>query len=289
MTGQNKDNSNQSKLSRLQAELPAGLLATGEWLKARGYYRQLLSHYVSSGWLESPARGVYRRPGEPLKWQQVVVSLQSLLRLPVHVGGLTALEIQGYGHFVRMSGVMAIHLYSLAHLPSWLAKLPIQDGFVVHRERLFDEEEPGFAEADAHVARDAGAHAMPLRTGLTQIVWGEYDRPITYSTAERAMLELLDEVPQRQSIEHAALLMQGLADLSSRRVLGLLKVCRSIKAKRLFLALASRHGHHWVAPVVEAVDRGEVDLGKGKRSLVSGGKLHPKYLITLPEESDVRG
>ncbi len=102
MTGQNSENTNQSKLSRLQSELPAGLLATPDWLKARGYYRQLLSHYVGSGWLESPARGVYRRPGSPLKWQQVVASLQNLLKLPVHVGGLTALEVQGYGHFVRM-------------------------------------------------------------------------------------------------------------------------------------------------------------------------------------------
>ncbi len=289
MTGQNHQSSNQSKLSRLQAELPAGLLATGDWLKVRGYYRQLLSHYVSSGWLESPARGVYRRPGPPLKWQQVVASLQNLLRLPVHVGGLTALEIHGYGHFLRLSGVMEIHLYSLVHLPSWLSKLPLRDRFVVHRERLFNEEAPEPAEAGTPVAREAGAQAVPLRAGLRQIVWGEYDQPITYSTAERAMLELLDEVPQRESIEHAALLMQGLSDLSSRRVLELLAVCRSVKAKRLFLALASRHSHHWLAPVVEAVDRGEVELGKGKRSLVPGGSLHPKYLITMPEESDVRG
>ncbi len=278
-----------SKLNSLQRDLPEGFLASSAWLKKKNYSDQLLKKYRDAGWLESPARGVYRRPGPPLKWQHVVASLQNLLALPVHVGGLTALEIQGYGHFVRMSGVMTIHLYSLVRLPSWLAKLPLQDKFVVHRERLFDEEEPGLADAGINVVRDASAHATPLRAGLRQIVWGEYDRPITYSTAERAMLELLDEVPQRQSVEHAALLMQGLADLSSRRVLALLAVCRSIKAKRLFLALASRHRHHWVAPVAEAVDRGEVELGKGKRSLVSGGKLHPKYLITLPEESDVQG
>ncbi|MDP2238715.1 MAG: type IV toxin-antitoxin system AbiEi family antitoxin domain-containing protein [Burkholderiales bacterium] len=278
-----------SKLNSLQRDLPEGFLASSAWLKKKNYSDQLLKKYRDAGWMESPARGVYRRPGPPLKWQHVVASLQNLLAFPVHVGGLTALEIQGYGHFVRMSGVMTIHLYSLVRLPSWLAKLPLQDKFVVHRERLFDEEEPEFADAGINVARDASAHATPLRAGLRQIVWGEYDRPITYSTAERAMLELLDEVPQRQSVEHAALLMQGLADLSSSQVLALLAVCRSIKAKRLFLALASRHRHHWVAPVVEAADRGEVELGKGKRSLVPGGKLHPKYLITLPEESDVRG
>jgi len=280
---------NREKLNLLQQLLPEGLLVQAAWLRGHGYPSNLVAHYVKRGWLESPARGVYRRPGPPLKWQHVVASLQNLLAFPVHVGGLTALEIQGYGHFVRMSGVMTVHLYSLVPLPSWLVKLPLQDKFVVHRERLFDDEAPEPADASINVARDASAHATPLRAGLRRIVWGEYDWPITHSTAERAMLELLVEVPQRQSIEHAALLMQGLADLSSRRVLELLAVCRSIKTKRLFLALASRHRHHWVAPVVEAADRGEVALGKGKRSLVPGGKLHPKYLITLPEESDVRG
>jgi hypothetical protein len=61
-----------------------------------------------------------------------------------------------------------------------------------------------------------------------------------------------------------------------------------VKVKRLFLAFAARHAHQWVARVVEAADRGDVNLGKGKRSLVPGGKLHPKYLITLPEPSPVR-
>src|SRR3990172_2197604 len=122
MTGQIVNATNRSKLSRLQDALRPGLLATAAWLGKRGYYRQLLDHYVSAGWLESPAHGVYRRPGSPLKWQHVVGSLQNLLELPVHVGGLTALEMQGYGHFARMSGIMTVHLYTLATLPSWVTK-----------------------------------------------------------------------------------------------------------------------------------------------------------------------
>ena len=155
--------SSQPKLSRLQRELRPGLLATTASLAGRGYSRQLLDHYVSSGWLESPARGVFRRPGPPLKWQHVVASLQNLLQLPVHVGGLSALEIQGHGHFVRLSGVMTVHLYTLARLPSWLTQLPLKDTFVVHRERLFNESATAPGASVTHVARDVTAQKQVER------------------------------------------------------------------------------------------------------------------------------
>ena len=282
MGGQSKKSVNQSKLGRLQHELRPGLLATTAWLGKRGYSRQLLDHYVSAGWLESMAHGVYRRPGSPLKWQHVVGSLQNLLELPVHVGGLSALEFQGYGHFARMSGIMTVHLYALAPLPAWLDKLPLKDKFVIHRGRLFDEEGRGLTSAAVDVARDAAQHTGPLRVGMKEIVWGEYDWPITYSTAERAMLEFLSEVPRTETIGHANLLMQGLRNLSPRRLTQLLAQCRSIKVKRLFFALAE-HNHQ---PWLKELDKSKIDFGKGKRALTPGGKLHPEYLITLPHNID---
>ena len=119
--------------------------------------------------------------------------------------------------------------------------------------------------------------------------WGAWDEPLPVALPERAMLEFLDAVPARQTLEHAALLMQGLHDLGSQRVLALLAACRSVKVKRLFLALAARQDFQWVKPVLVAADRGEVELGRGKRSLVKGGRLDPKYQITVPDASDVRG
>ena len=50
-----------SKLNQLQQELPEGLLVDAAWLEANGYSSALRSQYVSSGWLDSPARRVYRR------------------------------------------------------------------------------------------------------------------------------------------------------------------------------------------------------------------------------------
>ena len=50
----------------------------------------------------------------------------------------------------------------------------------------------------------------------------------------------------------------------------------------MFLALAERHGHAWF----KYLTLDQVDLGSGKRMLVPGGRLHPKYLITLPKDLD---
>jgi len=272
------------KLNKLQYLLPAGLLATTAWLGKHGYPTNLLAHYVARGWLESPARGVYRRPGPPLKWQHAVYSLTQMLEGPVHVGGLTALELRGYAHFLKPRGLGQVDLYLGAKPPGWLAKLGLAERFVTHPNTLF-----AFAATALH---EPPPPAYALRQEVHAVAtepWGAWDDPLPVALPERAVLEFLDEVPARQSLEHAALLMQGLHDLGSKRVLELLRACRSVKVKRLFLALAARQRFQWVKPVLAAADRGEVDLGRGKRSLGKGGRFDAKYRITVPEDSDVRG
>lgn len=256
-----------AKLNQLASILPEGALASAAWLVKHGFARDRLARYVPR-WLESPARGVYRRPGAPvLKWQEVVVALHRETLPGVHVGALSALELRGYAHFLKPRGPGTIHLYSDEPLPGWVHKLPLKARFAEHRNRLLP----------------------PQLFAVDALPWGVRDEPMPVSRPEQAMLEFLDLVPKQQSLEHAMLLMGGLVDLSSKRLVELLAACRSVKVKRLFLALASRERFQWVKPVVAAADSGRIDLGKGKRSLVPGGKLHPKYMITLPDASNVRG
>jgi len=103
-----------------------------------------------------------------------------------------------------------------------------------------------------------------------------------FSTPERAILELCDETPDSALVNEANALMQGLATLRPQLVSALLEHCDSVKTKRLFLALADRHRHAWLAHV----SLQNVDLGSGKRVLVKGGKLNAKYQITLPADLD---
>jgi hypothetical protein len=104
--------------------------------------------------------------------------------------------------------------------------------------------------------------------------------PIRYSSKERALLELLDELPHRESFHQADMLMEGVTDLSPRRLQTLLEACASVKVKRLFFFFADRHRHVWRS----RLDMERVDLGAGKRVLVKGGKLDPTYQITVPSD-----
>ena len=71
-----------SKLNLLERHLPEGLVVDASWLAKHGYSTSLRSQYVKAGWLEQPARRVYRRPQGSLGWQRVVISLQTLLEYP---------------------------------------------------------------------------------------------------------------------------------------------------------------------------------------------------------------
>src|ERR1700722_100233 len=88
------------KLNSLEREFPEELFVDAQRRTRHGYSIGLRSQYVAAGWLDHPARGVYRRRRGSLTWQQVVVSLQTLLGRTLVVGGRTALELQGYAHYL---------------------------------------------------------------------------------------------------------------------------------------------------------------------------------------------
>jgi CHAD domain-containing protein len=104
------------------------------------------------------------------------------------------------------------------------------------------------------------------------------------SAAERVIMEVLYGVPQFDSYEEGRLLMARLTMLRPRVVQNMLKKCASVKVKRLFMLLAENCEHAWV----KKVDLSRVDFGKGKRTLVKGGRFHPKYRITVPNTETAR-
>ena len=267
-----------NKLNQLKRSLPEGLLVDAAWLENRGYSRSLRSHYVASDWLEQPCRGVFQRPRGKLRWEQVAISLQSLLDYPVAVGGRTALNMQGHAHYLRHSQPPT-HLYGYSGLPGWLARLNLDQPFVCHNShRLFPTLSfpQGKIPLDYLKSEDSG---KTLNCGLRIVSWGQWHWPLVLSTPERAYLELLDELPGKETFDEVDKIMEGLVNLSPRRVQMLLENTRSIKVKRLFLFFAHRHGHRWLNHLQEE----KINLGTGKRKLVQNGVLDPNYLITVPE------
>jgi Transcriptional regulator, AbiEi antitoxin, Type IV TA system/Transcriptional regulator, AbiEi antitoxin N-terminal domain len=266
---------NPSKLNSMIQRLPEGLLVDSAWLEQQGYSRALRHQYVNAHWLEQPARGVFRRPRGQLVWEQVIVSLQHILKFPVSVGGRSALELNGQAHYLSQTPTR-IHLYTDKKLPSWIFKLPLPQEFISHNRlgllNLSTEEK------SQQINETAATYQTDLLRGL--MLFGGGDMPLIISTPERAYLELLDELPQHESFHTADMVMEGLTNLSPRRLQTLLEATNSIKVKRLFFIFAERHNHAWL----KHLDMQKIDLGAGKRMLVKGGKLHSKYLISLPEE-----
>lgn len=274
------------KLNWLEQNVPQGLLVTASWLTEHGYSSSLRTQYVAAGWLEQPARGVFRRPAPRghLRWEHAVISLQMLLQFPVVVGGRTALEIQGYSHFL-MHERREVHLYGNKAPPSWLDQLPLKVRFVFHKDtRVFrnDSVTRALTNLGWDIKADKSHSIDPLQTGFTRQPLGTWDWPLTLSRPERAILEMLDELPKRESFHQAEKLMEGLANLSPRRLQKLLEDCTNVKVKRLFFFFADRQNHAWL----KHVDRSRIDLGKGKRVLVRGGRYDPTYKITVPEDLD---
>lgn len=269
------------KLNWLEKHLPEGLLVDASWLARHGYSTALRSQYLARDWLQQPARGVYRRPRGTLDWQQAVVSLQTLLEYPLAVGGRTALELQGYAHYLPQAAT-EVHLYGPTKPPGWLFKLPLDVRFVWHNDcRLFRSK---VIRKSAIITDEKSENRKneQVEAGLTAQAWGQWRWPLTLSTPERAILELLDELPTGESFHQADKLIEGLANLSPRQLQALLVDCKSVKVKRLFFYFADRHQHAWL----KHLKKEDIDLGKGKRMLVKGGKLDPAYQITVPEDLD---
>ncbi len=253
--------------------VPYGLVVTKSWLLAQGLSRHTLDNWVKSGQLASVVYGVYKRPDTKLTWQGVVYSLQRM-GSDLRPGGITALIYQGLGHYLELGKHQTVHLYGQEHLPVWLNKLLPDVTFVRHNEAqlLGRHNQNGFDALNEFETK------MPTDMALSF-------SDIVASSPERAWFEILLDVPEKISFEHADQLMQGLVNLSPKRLNKLLALCQNVKVRRLFLWFAERHRHAWFEKLdIESYTWESGSLGSGKRVLAKGGKLDSKYLITVPEE-----
>ena len=294
---------NNQKLKTLINQLPSGLLADSTWLERRGYYQSIRNRYVNDGWLERPAHGVYRMPGGRLQWEHVVISMQSLMEFPVVAGGVTALHIHGYTHYVPFGDLPYVCLYGSRKPPGWLFKLPCWTRFRFHKtQRLFPDlpitpSPPDLYEWSADPSgavenavntgtRDSRANdeAEFMAASFTRDYWGMRDWPMAVSTTERAMLESIDMLPKHEgAFDLVDKFMESVAgdEIDIDRMNTLLRRCGSIKTKRMFMWFAERNGFE----CLDAIDLDAINLGSGRRQIFKGGQLDTKYNITMPHET----
>ena len=251
-----------SSKQTLDELLPYGMLATKQWLLSRGLSLHSIDNALKSKKLEMQATGVYARTGVPISWQGVVCSLQNMSDQTIDVGGLTALELLGYGQYLSNNKSKIIRLYSTNKLPAWLQKLRLPVTFERHGTKTLWT--PGTLDGEHFTIEHSWRDDLP---------------PVKLSCPEKAILEVLKDLPDTISFEHADELMQGMTSLSPKKLTALLHACSNVKVKRLFFWYAERVGYSWV----NKLDYSEFDLGKGKRVIAAQGKLDKKYLITVPK------
>lgn len=241
-------------------KITSGAIATSKWLKEQGISSKLAWWYVHSGWLERVGDGAYKRSGDKINWLAVMPALQNQLHLPVHVGAKTALQLLGQGHFLPVQGIKKIDLFTTpkTNLPKWMVDLIIPESFIIHKTNLFqknNDQKLGLIEKNFD--------------GVTTLL----------SSPERAILEILYLIPDKQSFDEASLLMESLNQLRPQVIQKLLETCNSIKTKRLFLYLADKFQHTWLSEL----NLKNIMLGRGKRKIGSGGDYDPKYQISVPK------
>jgi hypothetical protein len=257
------------KLKHLQ-QLPEGLVVTSRFLAGQGYSRQLIAKYAASGWLTKVGPNAYRRPGPPLKWEQAVYSLQAL-HLPFYPGGETALALLGRAHQLSLADRPTVHLYGVGKLPSWVPAANTKVILHHHHRRIFEEPDPYWTQANPP--------GNTFMTGWEPFPYGPWEWSLRISSAERAWLEVLADVPTGAGFDEADELASGLRTLRPALMDALIHRCKSVKVRRLALWLGERHHHAWVSKI----DRASLDLGSGNRSLAPGGRLIKRYGITVPK------
>ncbi|MDV3257595.1 MAG: type IV toxin-antitoxin system AbiEi family antitoxin [Sphingomonas sp.] len=230
-------------------------MATSAYLRELGITPQAVQNYLRSRWLASLGRGAFKRPHETVTWQGALYSIQTQLKLPLHVGALTALEMLGHGHYVRF-------VHSKAYLVS-----PLKTALPLWFKTHWGEE-----------IRHLQTKLLPEGMGITQQEAPEGFK-LQCASPERAILELLHLAPKEFDLMEAALIVESMTTLRPKLMQSLLEACESVKVKRLFLYMAERAN----LPVMRHLDAARLDLGTGDRSLVRMGRYVPKYKLLLPK------
>jgi hypothetical protein len=249
----------QTKISHLLRSWPKGTVAVQSWLNSQQISRQLAVRYVQGKWLTKIGNGAYIKEGDTVVWTGGVYTLQSQLDFKVHLAGLTALELLGFGHFVPMGEGnpkwLSKHKSDKRPIPVWFQEYFNKDNVLCIEQGLFD-----------------GAWDK----ALVEYTLSGYK--IMVANPERAILEYLHFDSQGTFVAHGLLLMENLTTLRPKVIQELLESCHSVKVKRLFLVLAEHVNHPWV----KRLNVEKIDLGKGKRVVGKGGYYNPKYQLSLP-------
>lgn len=248
---------NHGKLQKLLQSWPTGAVNTSKWLESLGISRQLTNAYKARGWIKLLGPGAYLKSQDKIEWFGGLYALQFQLGLDIHVGGKTALELQGLAHNIPM-GYHTIDLLTAPRIivPRWFSRHPWKE-----------------------LVRVVENSALPKKVEIQEASMGNFN--IRVSSSERAALELLNLTPRLYSFEETRNILESLGTLRANVLTNLLSVCTSERAKRLLLYFGEQQNHAWRSKINEK----KFKIGTSLLKITSqNGKYHSKYNLFLPQE-----
>ncbi|NQV16705.1 type IV toxin-antitoxin system AbiEi family antitoxin [bacterium] len=247
-----------TKINKLISSWPSGLVYTQKHLQKLGYDSQLVHRYIKSGWIEVVGAGAYMKANDNISWRGGLSAIQYQADKVIHVGGKTALFLQGYSHYgVAYESEVFLFAQEKEKLPKW------------------------YENHDWSVKVHFNSTSFQRNVDSKSFVeLPESQFKIRVSSPERAVLEILYLVPNKQGFDEGYKLIEMLPGLRPTLMQSLLEDSQSIKVNRLFLFMAESIDHPWFA----SLDAKKIFLGSGKRVIVKNGKLDKKYNITVPHE-----
>ena len=211
-------------------------IVTSAYLSSLGFSYNSLFGYKRSGWIDEFGRGAYCKHGQNPPLEAALSALHLQLKKPVRIGGRSALAQRGFLHFVPSRETSAtIYANRGVILPTWF-------------NRKFSES-----------VQLSATTVLPPSIGISEASVNGFQ--VLLSDPERAILELIEQVPRTVQLNECYQILDLMANLRSRLLNKLLMHCTSVKIKRLFLLLAKDLNHQWFAKL----DTQSFDLGSGHR------------------------
>lgn len=248
-----------SAAQRLLLMLRPGEVVTSTRLRTLGISERVTHYLKKTGAIMSLGVGAYVRGQDKPSFASAIFALTEHLSMPVHIGGRTALRLQGASQYLTLGrGEMAwIFSSKKINLPLWFVNLQSDVSPCLIQTHFLDSNLDG-------LIRTIEVDGFNVRV----------------SPKERAILEMIFLIGKSHRFEEVDEVFEGLTSLNPNILQELLEKCQSIRVCRVFLYLAHKHKHPWLG----AVDESRVSLGSGKRVVVKNGRLDSKYLITVPRE-----
>lgn len=232
---------------------PKGLLFSS-WLREKGYSAQLLKRYRDYGWFETLVPGVMFRREDKLSALAALYSYNTQMGQSVRIAAHSALEYQGFSHYVPMGKPKLVLALNQSAPPRWV------------KSDKFDRQIETFS-TDAF----ENPHTLNMEIqGLNLIV----------SAPEQAFLECLNLVPNQYNYMDLYYIMEQLGSLDPKKVTSALKNTSKQKVKRMFLYMAEKAQHPWF----KKLNLNKLGLTDSKLQLVQGGVYNATYKITVPKE-----